>query len=85
LIRFSSSPADFTPQPVDYTGAPRLFEMRTYTTPEGKIAALDARFREHTVALFAKHGMTNLGYYPSHRRRQRCRQNPDLLPRPREP
>jgi len=57
------SPANFTPQPVDYSGAPRLFEMRTYTTPEGKIAALDARFREHTVALFAKHGMTNLGYY----------------------
>jgi hypothetical protein len=37
--------------------------MRSYTTPEGKIAALDARFRDHTCALFAKHGITNLGYY----------------------
>ena len=57
------SQADFSPEVADYSGAPRLFEMRTYTTPEGKIAALDARFRDHTCALFAKHGMTNLGYY----------------------
>ena len=55
--------ADFSPEVVDYKGAPRVFEMRTYTTPEGKIAALDARFRDHTCALFVKHGMTNLGYY----------------------
>lgn len=54
---------DFSPPVAQYAGAPRLFEMRTYTTPAGKIAALDARFRDHTMALFAKHGMTNLGYY----------------------
>lgn len=57
------SGADFSPKVADYNGAPRVFEMRSYTTPEGKIAALDARFRDHTCALFAKHGMTNLGYY----------------------
>jgi hypothetical protein len=44
-------------------GAPRAFELRTYTTPEGKLADLDARFRHHTVALLAKHGMTNLAYF----------------------
>ena len=44
-------------------GAPRVFEMRTYTAAEGKLAALDARFRDHTLALFAKHGITNLGYF----------------------
>ena len=55
--------ADFSPEIVDYQGAPRVFEMRSYTTPDGKIAALDARFRDHTCALFVKHGMTNLGYY----------------------
>ena len=44
-------------------GANRVFELRTYTTPEGKLDALDARFRDHTRALFAKHGMTNLGYF----------------------
>lgn len=44
-------------------GAPRAFELRTYVTPEGKLPGLDARFRDHTLALFAKHGMTNLGYF----------------------
>jgi len=41
----------------------RIFEMRTYTAAEGKLAALDARFRDHTVGLFKKHGITNLGYF----------------------
>ncbi|HEY1107913.1 MAG TPA: NIPSNAP family protein [Opitutaceae bacterium] len=59
--------------PTDYTksmsdgfkagGAARVFEMRTYTTPEGKLPNLDARFRDHTQKLFAKQGMSNLGYY----------------------
>lgn len=41
----------------------RVFERRTYTAADGKLAALDSRFRDHTVALFKKHGITNLGYY----------------------
>jgi uncharacterized protein (DUF1330 family) len=41
----------------------RLFEMRTYYAHAGKFEALLARFRNHTVALFAKHGMTNIGYW----------------------
>jgi hypothetical protein len=41
----------------------RVFELRTYVAAEGKLAALDARFRDHTLALFTKHGMTNLGYF----------------------
>jgi hypothetical protein len=44
-------------------GGTRLFELRTYTAADGKLGPLDARFRDHTVALFAKHGMTNLGYF----------------------
>ncbi len=44
-------------------GSPRVFELRTYTAADGKLADLDARFRNHTVALFTKHGMTNLGYF----------------------
>src|SRR5438045_634582 len=31
------------------------FEMRTYTANEGKLDALQARFRDHTNALFLKH------------------------------
>src|SRR5262249_12844937 len=47
------------------TSAPasRCFELRTYTAAPGKLDALHARFREHTNALFAKHGMTMLGYW----------------------
>ena len=41
----------------------RFFEMRTYTANEGKLDALQARFRDHTVRLFEKHGMTNVGYW----------------------
>ena len=41
----------------------RVFEMRTYYTHEGKLPALLSRFRDHTVKLFEKHGMTNVGYW----------------------
>lgn len=43
--------------------AKRVFELRTYTTPEGKLDALKARFRDHTVKIFQRHGMTNVGYW----------------------
>ncbi len=41
----------------------RVFEMRTYYASEGRIDVLNKRFREHTLELFAKHGMTNIGYW----------------------
>jgi hypothetical protein len=43
--------------------ADRVFEIRTYTAAEGKLDALETRFRDHTVRLFEKHGMTNIGYW----------------------
>jgi len=55
--------ADYSPA-LKFGGAGgRVFELRDYTTPAGKIAPLDARFRDHTVKLFAKHGITSLGYW----------------------
>ena len=44
-------------------GAGRVFELRTYTAPEGKLGALDRRFRDHTQKLFEQHGITNLAYF----------------------
>src|SRR5262249_22179073 len=41
----------------------RVFEIRTYTAAEGKLDALHARFRDHTLALFDRHGMTSVGYF----------------------
>ena len=40
-----------------------LYELRTYYTPEGKLDALNARFRNHTMTLFEKHGMKNIMYW----------------------
>ena len=41
----------------------RLFELRIYTAEKGKLDAVNARFRDHTVKLFEKHGITNIGYW----------------------
>ena len=41
----------------------QVFELRTYTAAEGKFDDLLARFRDHTLRIFEKHGMTNLGYW----------------------
>ena len=43
--------------------APFCYELRVYYAAEGKLEALNARFRNHTCALFTKHGMTNIGYW----------------------
>ncbi len=43
--------------------SPMLYELRTYYTPEGKLDDLNARFRNHTMALFEKHGMKNIMYW----------------------
>jgi NIPSNAP protein len=47
----------------DQTPKNRYFEMRTYTANEGKLDALNARFRNHTNGLFEKHGMTIIGFW----------------------
>jgi hypothetical protein len=41
----------------------RVFELRTYTTTQGNLENLNARFRDHTCKLFEKHGMTNVAYW----------------------
>jgi hypothetical protein len=41
----------------------RVYELRTYTSPEGKLGDLQARFRNHTVKLFERHGITSIGYF----------------------
>lgn len=48
---------------VQAQAATRVFELRTYTAPEGKLGDLHKRFRDHTLRIFEKHGMTNVGYW----------------------
>jgi len=53
-----------TPEPVaEAAQAGRVFEMRTYTTNEGKLPALETRFRDHTIKFFDKYNMTSIGYW----------------------
>ena len=53
-----------TPEPVaEAAQAGRVFEMRTYVTNEGKLPALETRFRDHTIKFFNKYNMTSIGYW----------------------
>jgi len=40
-----------------------VYELRTYTAPPGKLDALEARFRDHTEAIFKRHGLHAIGYW----------------------
>jgi hypothetical protein len=43
------------------TGA--VYELRVYHAAPGKLADLLARFREHTVKIFGRHGMKSVAYW----------------------
>jgi hypothetical protein len=53
----------FRPSAVVQAQGARVFELRTYTAPDGKLDALQTRFRDHTRRIFDKHGMTSIGYW----------------------
>lgn len=63
--------ADGTPEllasanatPPNQAAAGQVFELRTYTAADGKHEALLTRFRDHTMRIFEKHGMTNVAYW----------------------
>jgi hypothetical protein len=69
LLFVSTLLTSFAAETNAVTGSPslakdsRCFEMRTYYAASGKLEALNARFRDHTCALFKKHGMENIGYW----------------------
>jgi hypothetical protein len=46
----------------------KIYELRTYVTESGRMSALLDRFRNHTLDLFVRHGMTSVGYWvmPEH-------------------
>jgi len=53
----------FRPSTVVQAQGARVFELRTYTSPDGKLDALQKRFRDDTRRIFDKHGMTSIGYW----------------------
>jgi hypothetical protein len=66
-VKFESihlQPTDYSPEiKPTVESKPRVFELRTYTTSPGNLKNLDARFRDHTIELFSKHGMKHFGYW----------------------
>ncbi len=55
---------DYSPSlTMESKGQPRTFELRTYTASPGNIENLHDRFRNHTLGLFEKHGITNIAYW----------------------
>ncbi len=40
-----------------------VYEFRRYTAEPGKLGELQARFRDHTDAIFKKHNMKSVGYF----------------------
>ena len=55
---------DFSPKVKEKQKNPeRVFELRTYTATPNNIDNVLARFRDHTVKLFKKHGMENIAYF----------------------
>jgi len=42
---------------------PGFYELRIYTAHPGKRDALAARFASRTAAIYARHGITNVGYW----------------------
>jgi NIPSNAP len=43
------------------TGA--VYELRIYHSPAGKLDALKARFRDHTIGIFNRFNMQSVGYF----------------------
>jgi hypothetical protein len=41
----------------------RVFELRVYHAAAGKLGELEARFREHTIRIFDRHGMKSVAYW----------------------
>jgi NIPSNAP len=40
-----------------------VYELRIYHANEGKLDALLARFRDHTIAIFNRHGLKSIAYW----------------------
>lgn len=54
---------NYSPEVKPSVAEKRVFELRTYTAAPGKLKHLNARFRDHTLKLFVKHGITSIAYW----------------------
>jgi hypothetical protein len=54
---------DYSPKLEVASVGNRVFELRTYVSTPNNLQALNNRFKNHTLALFEKHGMKNIVYW----------------------
>src|SRR5262245_29303499 len=55
--------AGFAVGRVSHTAPGHVYELRIYTPNEGKLDAVNVRFRDHTRAIFDRHHMKSIGYW----------------------
>ena len=55
--------AFYSSSPAQAQAGAKVYELRTYTAPDGKLPLLQKRFRDHTIRIFEKHGMKSVGYW----------------------
>lgn len=58
-----NSPVVLSAQQAPAAPAGPVFEIRTYIASAGKLEDLHARFRDHTIRIFARHGMKSIAYW----------------------
>jgi hypothetical protein len=63
FARFLLNATDYSPELKVAEVGDRVFELRTYIASPGNLGGLNDRFRNHTMKLFEKHGMTNIAYF----------------------
>ena len=64
LGRISAGSALVVAAPFEQTAATgHVYELRTYTAAEGRLPNLQARFRDHTMTIFNRHGIKSVGYW----------------------
>jgi len=54
---------DYSPELKKEDVGNRVFELRTYIATPNNLSGLNKRFKNHTLGLFKKHGMTNIVYW----------------------
>ena len=63
LVALVFTASTIVPATLQAQSSDKVFELRTYTTAEGKLPNLLARFRDHTMRIFERHNMENVAYW----------------------
>jgi hypothetical protein len=63
LLGLGSASGAAAQAPPSTAAGAKVYELRTYYAASGKLEALHARFRNHTIEIFKKHGMGIVAFW----------------------